>query len=341
MTSEHAQNHRPNRRGFMKIVAMAGAAAACWQLGLFASTRPIHAARRSLPIMGTVLNLTVYTTDRDQGEEALDKTTALMQELEARLSRHMAGSELARLNAAGHLAHPGVDLLQVLDLSLELGRRTAGAFDVTMLPLLRLHEEARGRNDLLYGQALDAARRLVGYEHIVRTGTGISLARPGMEITLDGIAKGYIVDRGAAALRSLGFPNVYIEAGGDLMVTGRKNRQDPWRIGIRPPRPAQEGRMVAIAVSDRAVATSGDYLQAFTPDLKHHHIIDPRRGFSPAELASCTVTAPTVALADGLSTALMVLGAQDGLDLIESFDGCEAYLVGKDLATRHSTGFFA
>lgn len=98
--------------------------------------------------------------------------------------------------------------------------------------------------------------------------------------------------------------------------------------------------MVTIDISDKAVATSGDYLQAFTPDLKHHHIIDPRIGFSPPELASCTVTAPTVAEADGLATALMVLGKNDALDLIESMDGCEAYLVGKDLRACNTTGFF-
>lgn len=324
----------------MKVVAVAGAAAASWQLGLFGTARPVHAARRSQPIMGTVLNLTVYGQDRDQCEEALTKTIAVMQELETRLSRHMADSELAALNAKGFLNRPGADFLAVLDLSLELSRRTSGAFDVTMLPLLRLHEDMRGSNDHPDATRLAAARALVGYDQLIRTERGIRFARPGMGITFDGIAKGYIVDRGTAALKSLGFPNVYVEAGGDLMVSGRKDRHDPWRIGIRPPRPAQNGKMVTIAVSDRAVATSGDYLQAFTPDLRHHHIIDPHRGFSPPELASSTVTAPTVALADGLATALMVLGAQDGLDLIESMEGCEAYLIGKDLRTFNTTGFF-
>lgn len=291
--------------------------------------------------MGTVLNLTVYGPDKDQCEEALTGTIAVMQGLEARLSRHMADSELAALNASGFLNQPGADLLQVLDLSMELSRKTAGAFDVTMLPLLLLHEEARGNNGQLGGDRLSAARQLVGYEHIIRTEHGVRLAKPGMGVTFDGIAKGYIVDRGAATLRSFGFPNVYVEAGGDLMVTGRKDRTDPWRIGIRPPRPTDDKKIVTIAVSDRAVATSGDYLQAFTEDLQHHHIIDPRQGFSPPELASSTVTAPTVALADGLATALMVMGVKDGLDLIESLDGCEAYFVSKDLSIYHSTGFFA
>ena len=340
MTTQPMRTEIMTRRNFMKIVAVAGAGAISWQLGLFGSTRAVYAARRSQPIMGTVLNLTIYSPDKDQAEEALSKTVAVMQALERKLSRHMAESELARLNSTGSLDHAGADLLRVLDLSQDLSRRTAGAFDVTMLPLLLLHEEIRGSNGHPDSGRLAVARRLVGYNHLIRTETGVRFAKPGMGVTFDGIAKGYIVDRGAEALKNLGFPNVYVEAGGDLMVSGAKDRHDPWRIGIRTPRPARDKHIVTIAVSDRAVATSGDYFQAFTPDLRHHHIIDPLRGFSPPELASSTVTAPTVALADGLATALMVLGVKDALDLIESMDGCEAYLIGKDLRTHHTTGFF-
>jgi Na+-transporting NADH:ubiquinone oxidoreductase subunit A len=330
-----------SRRGFMQIVAVGGAAAACWQLGLFGQDRQLQAARRSLPIMGTIMNLTVYGTDRDGCEEALGKTVSTMQGLEAKLSRHMASSELASLNSTGSLRDPGVDLLHVLDMAGDLNRKTAGAFDVTMLPLLLLHEENRGLNSALDSSRLVPAQQLVGFSGLVRDENGLHFSGTGMGISLDGIGKGYIVDQGVATLAGNGFHNVYVEAGGDLMVSGLKAADTPWRIGIRNPRPEQGQKMVTLAVSNKAVATSGDYLQAFTPDLRHHHIIDPRSGFSPPELASCTVTAPNVALADGLATALMVLGTNDALDLIESLDGCEAYLVGKDLRVSHSTGFSA
>ncbi|MBU1565277.1 MAG: FAD:protein FMN transferase [Proteobacteria bacterium] len=330
-----------SRRRFMQIVAVAGGATACWQLGLFGSGKSLQSARRSLPIMGTVLNLAVYGPDRDRCEEALTKTIGTMQGLEAKLSRHMATSELAILNKTGLLHTPGKDILQVVAMAADISRKTSGAFDVTMLPLLLLHEEIRGNNDSLDSGRLAQAKKFVGYERLVQDGAGLRLAEPGMGVSLDGIGKGYIVDRGVATLREHGFNNVYVEAGGDLIVSGLKEAQTPWRIGIRNPRPQQEHKLVSIAVSDKAVATSGDYLQAFTPDLRHHHIIDPRLGFSPPELASCTVTAPNVALADGLATALMVLGKADALDLIESLDGCEAYLVGKDLKACNTTGFFS
>ncbi len=341
MQTEDTIISRFNRRGFLQIVAVAGAAAACWKLGLFGSTKSIQVARRSQPIMGTVLNLTVYGPDRESCEEALQQTIATMQALEAKLSRHIPGSELSQLNQTSVLLEPSEDLRNVLTMAQDLSRKSSGAFDVTILPLLHLHEKSWGINDHFNPQQQASARKLVGYEKIAFDDKSIRLKEAGMGLSLDGIGKGYIVDKGVATLKNLGFNNVYVEAGGDLMVSGLKEDKVPWRIGIRNPRPQQDQKLVTVAVSDKAVATSGDYLQAFTPDLKHHHIIDPRSGFSPPELASCTVTAPNVALADGLATALMVLGKKDAFDLLEPMEGCEAYMVDKNLKHSNTSGFFS
>jgi FAD:protein FMN transferase len=339
MNGGEKRRHDLNRRNFLQLVAVTGVSAACWRLGLF-SGETLQVARHSLPIMGTVLNLTVYGPDRDQCQEGVVKTATAMRALETKLSRHMESSELARLNRHGRLANPSAELLEVLSLARDLHQRSSGAFDVTMLPLLRLHEAARG-GELPANDSVGAARRLVSMDGVSYDGDSLSLARPEMELTLDGIGKGYIVDRGVAELKASGFNNVYVEAGGDLMVTGNKEGRTPWRIALRPPRPRPGEKPVVVAVSGKAVATSGDYLQAFSADFAHHHIIDPRSGFSPPELASCTVTAPTVAMADGLATALMVLGREDGLALIKDMDGCEAYLVDKGLQVTHSKGFFS
>lgn len=333
--------NRVDRRRFLQIVAVAGAGAACWKLGLFGSTKTIQMARRSQPIMGTVLNLTVYGPDQDRCEEALNQTVATMKGLESRLSRHMVGSELSELNRTAILENPSDDLLNVVTLAQDISRKSSGAFDITILPLLQLHEQNKGTNNSPNPQQHSSAHKLVGYEKLQLDGKKVRLAETGMGISLDGIGKGYIVDQGVASLRSLGFNNVYVEAGGDLMVSGQKEENVPWRIGIRNPRPQHDQKLVTIAVSDKAVATSGDYMQAFTPDLKNHHIIDPRSGFSPPELASCTVTAPNVALADGLATAIMVLGKDYAFDLLEPLKGCEAYMVDKNLQKFNTSGFFS
>lgn len=328
-----------NRRRFMQLIAVAGATATCWKLGLIGGGKTLQAAQRSQPIMGTVLNLTVYGPDRDGCEEALNKTIEKMMSLESHLSRHMAESELSLLNKTGVLTNPGTDLVNVLSLSGDISKKSSGGFDVTILPLLLMHESLQGENAHPDQHQLTTAKKLTSFENVYLSKDVIRFEKAGMGISLDGIGKGYIVDQGVSVLKSHGFNNVYVEAGGDLMVSGQKNNHNPWRIGLRDPRGKQH-KPTVIEVSDKAVATSGDYFQAFTPDLKHHHIIHPQSGFSPQELASCTITAPNVALADGLATAVMVLGKDDGFDLIESMDGCEGYIVDKNLNNLNTTGFF-
>ena len=99
--------------------------------------------------------------------------------------------------------------------------------------------------------------------------------------------------------------------------------------------------LVAISLQDQAVAISGDYMQAFTPDAAHLHILDPRTGYSAPGLASATVIAPTASQADALATAVMVLGPHQGLHLLEETPGCEGYLVTKVLFTIMTTGIQA
>jgi thiamine biosynthesis lipoprotein len=340
MNTCDSPSKRFNRRTFLQIVAVAGAAGACWQMGLFTGNSKLQVARRSQPIMGTYLNLTVYGHDRDACEAAVDTTIRRMLALEGKLSRHMESSEVFRLNTTGALTAPGKDLLEVLQLSRQLSRKTEGAFDITVLPLLAMHDEIRGNNSHADANRLSAARSRTGDEKILWNTSEIRFSQPEMGITLDGIGKGYIVDQGVAALKELDFHNIYVDAGGDLMVSGAKPDGSPWRIGIRSPREESSGKSVTVALSDRAIATSGDYFQAFTPDLLHHHIINPHTGFSSPELASCTITAPSVVMADGLATAVMVLGHASGLELLETMDGCEGYLIDKQQRSYHTSGFF-
>jgi thiamine biosynthesis lipoprotein len=179
---------------------------------------------------------------------------------------------------------------------------------------------------------------LVGYQNLILDGERIAFARPEMQITLDGIAKGYIVDAGVAVLQAHGFENVMVEAGGDLLAAGEKAPRSPWRIAIESPRAGKKGLLASFAVQDRAVATSGDYHQAFTPDLTLHHILNPQTGVSAPEPASATVLAGSGAQADALATALMVMETSTGLALVESLPGVEAYLVTKALETIQSSG---
>jgi thiamine biosynthesis lipoprotein len=130
-----------------------------------------------------------------------------------------------------------------------------------------------------------------------------------------------------------------VEAGGDLLAAGAKGDGSPWSLGVQPPRAGTGDVAARFRVTDRAVATSGDYMQPFTPDLSQHHILDPRQGISPPALSSVSVAADTACQADALSTALMVLGPAKGLALIERLPGAETLLITKEGMIHRSSGF--
>jgi thiamine biosynthesis lipoprotein len=159
-----------------------------------------------------------------------------------------------------------------------------------------------------------------------------------MELTLDGIAKGYVVDRTVGELVRLGAERVMVDAGGDMATGGSGSARDPWTVVLQDPRDSGAGAAV-VRLDGLAVATSGDYLQSFTSDRADHHIIDPRTGRSPRETSSVSVLAPSAMEADGLSTALLVLGAVDGKALIDRTSGVEAMIIDKQGKTERSRGF--
>ncbi len=328
-----------DRRRFLQIIAVAGAAGAGWYTG-FRPNQRTKVVRRSQPMMGTVLNLIIYGPDQDTIEAALTNTIAKMLSLERHLSRHRPDSEVSRLNTEGQLEKPGPDILNVLKLAQNISHRTDGAFDITVLPLLTTQQQYRGLSSPP-PEALVTPLALVGYQNLQISAKKITLAQPGMGITLDGIGKGYIVDQGVAELEKFGFNNIYVEAGGDLMVQGQKANNRLWKIGIENPRPTKPEKLVVLKASNRAVATSGDYMQAYSSDFSRHHIVNPITGFSPPELASSTITAPNTALADALATATMVLGSKKSIELLAEIPECEGYFIDKDLHHLQTNNFFA
>lgn len=330
-----SSNSPCNRRQFLQIVAVAGAAGAGWMLGLDRrSVAGYKIVKTSRPMMGTVVNLTLYGPDQAQLDRAASTTIKRMRTLEKQLSRHDQQSEVARLNRTGLLLQPSPDVRAVFEMAQMLSRKTDGAFDVTVLPLVKLQQSGQK----LSAVAIEKALALTGFGGLHLANERISLAQPGMGVTLDGIGKGYIVDQGVESLRQSGFASAYVEAGGDLMVSGRKPGEKPWRIGIKNPRPGAR-EMVVLQTSNRAVATSGDYMQAYDNNFTRHHIVNPATGYSPPELASATITAPTVALADGLATAAMVMGADKTIALLETMPACEGFFIDKQMRHFQTNGF--
>jgi len=292
---------------------------------------PAPAATATRLLMGTVVNLTIISDDQSTAKAAIEATLNRMADLEAQLSRHRPDSQLSHLNQNGELSNAGQPLLKLISQSHQLSDLSGGAFDITVLPLVKLYQQHQAENHLPSDAEIQKALDLVDYRQISVEGQRVWFNRTGMSITLDGIAKGYIVDEGVVILKQAGFGDVLVEAGGDLLASGRKSMDEAWQVGVQSPRESRPGLLGRFEVEDKAAATSGDYMQPFTADFRQHHILDPRTGYSAPELASATVTAPSAMLADGLATAVMALGPQAGSTIIERLPGCELCLVSKEL----------
>jgi FAD:protein FMN transferase len=320
-----------SRRDFLKITALAGAAVGVGAplLRYLLATGALSKVAETHYLMGTIVNIVLVAEREEQAREAIQKTVGKMRDLILIYDHRRLDGPLGQLNANGVTHHPPRELVAVMRQALHFGQLSNGAFDITVKPLL----------DALQKQqpVTQTIRDLIDYRQVIVTEESISFSIPNMAVTLDGIAKGCVVDGGVEALRQLGFENVLVEAGGDMMLQGVQDG-DGWRVGIAHPR--SPGNIIAeFFAQNQAVATSGDYMNSFSRDHSAHHIIDPRTAHSPSHLASATVLAPSVLEADALSTTLMVLGIKDALSLLEALPAASALLITKDLELIRSSRF--
>jgi thiamine biosynthesis lipoprotein len=153
------------------------------------------------------------------------------------------------------------------------------------------------------------------------------LHEKGMLLGLGGIAKGYALDRAGEVLREAGFSSFLLQAGGQVLMEGRRGDRH-WRVGIRDPRGGPDDYFATLDAENVSVSTSGDYESYFILDgRRYHHILDPHTGWPAEGIRSVTIVAADATLADALSTAVFVLGPEVGMDVVEGLTGVEAVIV--------------
>jgi thiamine biosynthesis lipoprotein len=328
---------RVSRREALRITAVAGlgvalSAATIRELIERAALHRVSATRTQL---GTAVTVTGMHPDAVAGRALVDGTFTEVERLEAMLSRYRATSALAALNRDGVVRGAPVELVRVVSRALEFARMTDGAFDPTVAPVLNLYVSRFAAGGLPTDAEVAAMHALVGWRDLHVDGSTIALARPGMAITLDAIAKGFVVDQGVATLTERGADRVIVQASGDMHAAGADN--EPWAIAIQDPHD-MNGTLGVVDLSG-SIASSGDYMQAFTPDRSLNHIIDPRTGRSPRHSSGATVLAPTAMEADAASTAAFVLGPEAGVAFLDRMDGIEGVVVDKQGGRFASKGF--
>ncbi len=310
----HQRNNTMQRRQILR-----------WTCGLVGASASIpalvHATRgelvwreRALLGFGTTLWIKAAHADTERVEIALDAAVRAIRDVERQMSLFDPESSLQRLNARGILTRPEPALLEVVSLAKQIARRSGGSFDVTMQALWLAWEEAARQGELPSERALRLARQRVNWRALEISTDRLRLNVRGMQLSLNGIAQGYAADRARAALMAHGIAHAMIDAG-ETAVLGEAPGGHPWAFGIedavvKQPRanaPQIERQIPIVRSAGRAIATSSDAHTRFSADHRHHHILDPRTGYSPTYWASVTVIASRCVVADALTKVFFML----------------------------------
>ena len=290
--------------------------------------------------MGTVIEITLIGDDEGAANKAVLQAFQEIKRIETLMSPWLDSSDVIRINRSAGEGWTKVspETMEVIKKAQEISELSEGSFDMTVGPLTQLWRMAREKGIPPSTKDVKEKLDLVNFRDVSITHEGkVFLKKKGMAVDLGGIAKGYAVDRAFELLRSLGYKNLIVNAGGDLRVGGTKNDQ-PWSIGIQDPMVSQK-IMAKVLVSDTAVATSGDYEKFFIhQDKRYHHIFNPRDGFPTEGSQSVTVVCKDGITADGLATAVFVLGSEKGYSLCQRLEGVECLIVDKEGKIKFSPG---
>ena len=298
---------------------------------------PQYAIKRSGWALGTEISITALHSDLQRGEAAVAAAFDELELVEQLMSIYRPDSQLSCLNRDQVLVDPHPYLVEVLTAARAMSRRSGGAFDVTVQPLWDVYRAAQLNGTLPDAEEVEAARQHVDWRRVELGRRRIALHGEGTAVTLNGIAQGFAADRVVKTLRAHGVEHALVDTG-EMGALGMRQDGDAWTVGLQHPR--HDDAYISLAqLAGRCLATSGDYATTFSPDFKHHHLLDPRTGASPTALASVSVLAPTATEADALSTALFVMGPEDGSRLLRQTPRADAFLVFKDGRTIRTPGF--
>lgn len=334
-----------DRRDFLKLsgilgVGLTAAAAIPASAEAVKFDRKLYKVSETRVAMGTFVSMTLLHTSRDQAQAAMGKAFEEMDRLTRDMSRFDQSTAVAQLNREGRLADVPPDMANVVRRALSHHRISNGAFDISVKPVVDLFKNSFSakRPSPPSEKEMREALELVDASRIQLRGNSILLKKPGMGITLDGIAKGYIVDKASDALSEIGIENYLINAGGDIRTSGRRRDGKPWTIAVQDPH-KKHRYPDKIRMTDGAIATSGNYEVYFDREKMFHHIVNPQNGYSPNASSSVSVLASTAMDADALSTSVFVMRPEKGIQFVNSLPGCECLVVKKGNVKMRSAGW--
>ncbi|MCM2341833.1 FAD:protein FMN transferase [Rhodoferax sp.] len=327
-TTPAAPKPRPvGRRRLLLMAAVLPLAG--WRIQQNADAAPL---RWEGMAMGASTSLVLYHGgDTPRAQAALRATLAEVSRLEDMFSLFRADSWLSKLNRAGHVDNAPPELTALLRTALNMAELSHGVFDPSVQPLWNLYFEHFVMGGNTQPPAMDkvmAAKALVGWRGVHLAGSTVTLARPGMGLTLNGVAQGFITDRCSEVLRSHGFSHMLVDMGEPRAVAAKPDGS-AWQIGLADPREPSQA-LHTLSVFDQAVATSGGYGTMLDAAGHYTHLINPHTGHTAPAFESVSVVAPNATQADALSTTLALIPNHDlpaRLALLRTQPGCRAICI--------------
>ena len=289
--------------------------------------------------MGTEVTVYLWHDDNETGQDAVNAVFKEIARIDNLMSTYIEDSRMSEINrdAATRPVAAGDELFALILRSLDISVLTRGAFDITYDSVGQHYDFREGRRpdaDTISEELPRLDYRFV--EHNGADGT-IRFTQEGVRINLGGIAKGYAVERGVDLLRQYGVAHARVSAGGDSRLLGDR-RGKPWMVGVQNPRDRDQVA-VTIPLENEAISTSGDYERFFEEDgERYHHIIEPSTGQPAGEVRSTTIIGPDAVLTDALSTAVFVMGVDQGLRLIATLPDYEGIVIDAEGQMFYSDG---
>ncbi len=279
--------------------------------------------------MGTIFNIICYSKEEKLAVSTVQRAFLVIDSLNQVFSDYVPDSELNKLcSTAGSKGYTRVSqpLFDVINKSLKWSRRSHGAFDITVGPYTQLWRRAMRQEKMPDSLRLVRAAQSVGYRYIRlrKKDHSIRLLKPGMQLDLGGIAKGYTVDKVYEILAAAGLPVSLVDGGGDIYAGAVPPDEKGWKVAFQD----LEKNTKFIFLDHKAIATSGDLYRYFEYNgVKYSHIIDPKTGKGITIQRTVSIIAANATDADALATTLSILGPDKGLRLLKRFKEVEALII--------------
>jgi thiamine biosynthesis lipoprotein len=282
-------------------------------------------------VMGTIAHIVAVAPNTKTADLCVASAFNELVAVDKLMSDYDPDSQLSQVNqkASEQAVTVSDSLFEVLTFAIEYSKKTDGAFDITIGPVIDLWRQAGKDERKPTDNELAAARAKVGFEKLLLNPEKktVKFTIEGMRLDLGGIAKGYAIDKAVQAMQSKGALGGMVDVGGDIRCFGLRSKDDnTWLIGLQDPR--QEDILLKLRLTDNAVATSGDYRRfVIIEGQRLSHIYNPSTSISANELSSASIIAPTAMQADVLATAVSVMGKEKGIQFVESTENVEAILI--------------